>query len=80
MVSGGARGAMRSLTPHVAATCGAAPCRCAGDALLLAAADGLAGRGPAGRALPDHQRPSARHDALQTLLSDEVPFTVYDAR
>ncbi|CAH2039598.1 unnamed protein product, partial [Iphiclides podalirius] len=68
-----ARGAMRTLAAHVSGGCGAGGggggrCRCAGGALLLAAADALAGRGAAGRPLPEHARPLARHDALLTLL------------
>ncbi|XP_048487716.1 vacuolar protein sorting-associated protein 8 homolog [Plutella xylostella] len=71
---GGSSGAMRELTKHVSATCPAyeGRCCCAGDALLLCAADALAGRGAGGRALPAHARPSARHQALQTLLTEEV--------
>jgi hypothetical protein len=69
---------MRELAPHVAAggaggeCAGGERCACAGGALVLAAADALAGRGAAGRALPDHARPSARHDALTTLLAPDV--------
>ncbi|XP_072947708.1 vacuolar protein sorting-associated protein 8 homolog [Epargyreus clarus] len=67
----GCSGGMRELVAHVAARCaGGAACACAGGALLLAAADALAGRGAGGRALPDHARPSARHDALHTLLDE----------
>ncbi|CAG9793888.1 unnamed protein product [Diatraea saccharalis] len=72
---GGSSGAMRELAPHVRAGCGGAGgagCGCAGDALVLAAADALAGRGAAGRPLPDHARPSARHDALHALLDPDV--------
>ncbi|KAG7296053.1 hypothetical protein JYU34_021150 [Plutella xylostella] len=71
---GGSSGAMRELTKHVSPTCPAyeGRCCCAGDALLLCAADALAGRGAGGRALPAHARPSARHQALQTLLTEEV--------
>ncbi|XP_060802383.1 vacuolar protein sorting-associated protein 8 homolog [Amyelois transitella] len=69
---GGSSGAMRSLVAHVSQSCGGgAACACAGAALVLAAADALAGRGAGGRPLPDHARPSARHDALHTLLADE---------
>ncbi|KAL4707675.1 hypothetical protein ACJJTC_014856 [Scirpophaga incertulas] len=76
---GGSSGAMRQLAPHVVAGCGgggrcaaASGGACAGDALVLAAADALAGRGAAGRPLPAHARPSARHDALHTLLADDA--------
>ncbi|CAH0398761.1 unnamed protein product [Chilo suppressalis] len=73
---GGSSGAVRELAPHVQAGCGGARegrvCTCAGDALVLAAADALAGRGAAGRPLPDHARPSARHDALHALLAADV--------
>ncbi|GBP19807.1 Vacuolar protein sorting-associated protein 8 homolog [Eumeta japonica] len=71
---GGTHSAMRELTPWTR-SCragGGDVCSCAGDALLLLAADGLAGRGPAGRVLPEHARPSARHDALQVLLNEEA--------
>ncbi|XP_053606903.1 vacuolar protein sorting-associated protein 8 homolog [Plodia interpunctella] len=73
---GGSCGAMRELVQHVSAECGRArascgcACACAGDALVLACADALAGRGAGGRPLPEHKRPSARHDALQTLLAE----------
>ncbi|CAK1586156.1 unnamed protein product [Parnassius mnemosyne] len=68
----GSSGAMRTLMAYVSEECGARAggrCACAGGALLLAAADALAGRGAAGRALPEHARPSARHDALHALLA-----------
>ncbi|XP_063535635.1 vacuolar protein sorting-associated protein 8 homolog [Cydia strobilella] len=68
---GGSSGAMKELVGYVEASCGGGPsCRCAGGALLLAAADALGGRGAGGRPLPDHARPSARHDALHTLLAE----------
>ncbi|CAG4947702.1 unnamed protein product [Parnassius apollo] len=68
----GSSGAMRTLMAYVSEDCAARAggrCTCAGGALLLAAADALAGRGAAGRALPEHARPSARHDALHALLA-----------
>ncbi|XP_075979183.1 vacuolar protein sorting 8 [Anticarsia gemmatalis] len=71
---GGGGGAMRELSAHVSAACArraGGRCACAGCALVVAAADALAGRGAAGRALPPHARPSARHDALLALLNDE---------
>ncbi|XP_045766825.1 vacuolar protein sorting-associated protein 8 homolog isoform X1 [Maniola jurtina] len=72
----GCSGAMRELVQFVDAGCAGAAagagCGCAGGALLLAAADALAGRGAGGRALPAHARPSARHDALHTLLAEEA--------
>ncbi|XP_068618217.1 vacuolar protein sorting-associated protein 8 homolog [Battus philenor] len=67
----GSSGAMRTLAEYVSDDCPARAggrCVCAGAALLLAAADALAGRGAAGRPLPEHARPLARHDALHTLL------------
>ncbi|XP_028177767.1 uncharacterized protein LOC114365401 [Ostrinia furnacalis] len=68
---------MRELAPYVEEGCagrgGAGGCGCAGAALVLAAADALAGRGAAGRPLPDHAQPSARHDALHTLLAEDGP-------
>ncbi|CAH0729782.1 unnamed protein product, partial [Brenthis ino] len=70
----GCTGAMRELVSFVSPACagaGGASCGCAGSALLLAAADALAGRGAGGRALPAHARPSARHDALHALLTEE---------
>ncbi|XP_028177955.1 vacuolar protein sorting-associated protein 8 homolog [Ostrinia furnacalis] len=74
---GGSSGAMRELAPYVEEGCagrgGAGGCGCAGAALVLAAADALAGRGAAGRPLPDHAQPSARHDALHTLLAEDGP-------
>lgn len=68
---------MRELAPFVVEGCaggegGGGGCGCAGDALVLAVADALGGRGPAGRPLPDHAQPSARHDALTTLLAEDV--------
>ncbi|KPI97358.1 Vacuolar protein sorting-associated protein 8-like [Papilio xuthus] len=79
----GSSGAMRTLSEHVSSTCDARSggrCSCAGGALLLAAADALAGRGAAGRPLPEHARPLARHDALHALLhhmgSGESPLAV----
>lgn len=78
---GGGGGAMRELIKYVSPSCGrrsggpGAPCSCAGWALVVAAADALAGRGAAGRALPHHAQPSARHDALLALLNDEVILT-----
>ncbi|KAJ2944385.1 hypothetical protein O0L34_g18387 [Tuta absoluta] len=73
---GGSTGAMRELIPYVDSSCAArraadpaAVCACAGGALLLAAADALAGRGAGGRPLPDHAQHAARHDALLTLLA-----------
>ncbi|KAI8426241.1 hypothetical protein MSG28_005153 [Choristoneura fumiferana] len=66
-------GAMRELVLYVDEACrGGAECACAGSALLLAAADALAGRGAAGRPLPPHAQPSARHDALHALLAPAV--------
>lgn len=75
--TGGSSGAMRELIAYVDRDCGLRTqagenCTCAGGALLLAAADALAGRGAGGRALPDHAQPSARHDALLTLLAEDV--------
>ncbi|XP_062527168.1 vacuolar protein sorting-associated protein 8 homolog [Bombyx mori] len=67
---GGCAGAMRELCAHTRRSCGAR-CECAGAALLVTAADALAGRAAGGRDLPSHARPSARHDALHALLSDE---------
>ncbi|XP_038223273.1 vacuolar protein sorting-associated protein 8 homolog [Zerene cesonia] len=68
----GCSGAMRSLVQYVEAGCGQrGRCACAGAALVLAAADALAARSPAARPLPAHARPSARHDALTTLLHEE---------
>ncbi|CAB3251661.1 unnamed protein product [Arctia plantaginis] len=78
---GGGGGAMRELINYVSPRCGrrsgaagaaGARCSCAGCALVVAAADALAGRGAAGRALPHHAQPSARHDALLALLDDET--------
>lgn len=64
---------MRELVSYVDEACrGGAECACAGSALLLAAADALAGRGAAGRPLPPHAQPSARHDALHALLAPAV--------
>ncbi|KAM3966116.1 vacuolar protein sorting 8 [Aphomia sociella] len=71
---GGSSGAMRSLVQFVRADCpasGGGACACAGAALLVTAADALAGRAAGGRALPPHAQPSARHDALHALLTDE---------
>ncbi|CAG9561239.1 unnamed protein product [Danaus chrysippus] len=68
----GCSGAMRELVGYVDLCCrGSAGCGCAGGALLLTAADALAGRGAGGRPLPPHARPSARHDALQALLAED---------
>ncbi|XP_041987955.1 vacuolar protein sorting-associated protein 8 homolog [Aricia agestis] len=68
----GSAGAMRTLMCHVVPGCGGgAACTCAGGALLLTAADALAGRAAAGRPLPPHARPSARHDALHALLNEQ---------
>ncbi|KAJ0178271.1 hypothetical protein K1T71_006094 [Dendrolimus kikuchii] len=78
---GGCGGAMRELMPYVDAECGrrrargpGGACGCAGAALVVAAADALAGRGAGGRPLPEHARPSARHDALLALLASEAAF------
>lgn len=78
---GGTAGAMRELCAFVRAG------EAAGDALLLVAADGLAGRAVGGRPLPVDAQPSARHDALQALLTPQddgpSPLTVlvrHDAR
>lgn len=72
---GGGGGAMRELSAHVSLECGrdkdGEGCKCAGAALVVAAADALAGRGAAGRELPHHAQPSARHDALRALLEGE---------
>ncbi|KPJ07186.1 Vacuolar protein sorting-associated protein 8-like [Papilio machaon] len=73
----GSSGAMRTLSAYVSSACEARAggrCSCAGGALLLAAADALAGRGAAGRPLPEHARPLARHDALHALLHDVLPI------
>ncbi|XP_050664276.1 vacuolar protein sorting-associated protein 8 homolog isoform X2 [Leptidea sinapis] len=69
----GCSGAMRELTGYVDAACGVRrgeSCACAGAALVLCAADALAGRSPVARPLPAHALPSARHDALQALLHE----------
>lgn len=80
MIADGCSGAMRELVAHVSATCTGSSaggrCECAGGALLLAAADALAGRGAGGRPLPPHARPSARHDALHALLAEEVAIPI----
>ncbi|XP_059054039.1 vacuolar protein sorting-associated protein 8 homolog [Achroia grisella] len=72
---GGSSGAMRELVKFVDPSCpsadGSGECRCAGAALVVAAADALAGRGAGGRPLPEHAQPSARHDALHALLADD---------
>ncbi|KAI8426246.1 hypothetical protein MSG28_005153 [Choristoneura fumiferana] len=66
---------MRELVLYVDEACrGGAECACAGSALLLAAADALAGRGAAGRPLPPHAQPSARHDALHALLAPAYTY------
>ncbi|CAF4822239.1 unnamed protein product [Pieris macdunnoughi] len=68
----GCSGAMRELVQYVDPECRLrSNCQCAGGALVLAAADALAARSPACRPLPPHAKPSARHDALHTLLHEE---------
>ncbi|CAK1556278.1 unnamed protein product [Leptosia nina] len=70
----GCSGAMRELVQYVDLECAVrtgGECSCAGGALVLAAADALAARSPAARPLPPHAKPSARHDALHSLLHDE---------